>query len=54
MLAASLKARYAISYADGFAAATALLQEAPLITGDSELRAIAVEEKGLHVGWIGR
>ena len=34
MLAATLKVRHAISYADAFAVATALLQEAPLVTGD--------------------
>ena len=54
MLAATLKARHAISYADGFAAATALLQDAPLVTGDPELRALAVKEKSLQLKWIGR
>ena len=54
MLAATLKARYAISYADGFAAATALLQDAPLVTGDPELRAMAAKEKALQLEWIGR
>lgn len=54
MLAASLKGRYAISYADGFAAATALLQRAPLVTGDPELRAMAAKEKALQLEWIGR
>ncbi len=53
MLAATLKARYAISYADGFAAATAMLQEAPLVTGDPELRAMAAKEKALQLEWIG-
>jgi uncharacterized protein len=53
MLAATLKARYAISYADGFAAATALLQDAPLVTGDPELRAMAAKEKTLQLEWIG-
>ncbi|MGC2111040.1 MAG: type II toxin-antitoxin system VapC family toxin [Candidatus Korobacteraceae bacterium] len=54
MLAASLKARHAISYADGFAAATALLQEAPLVTGDPEMRTVATAEKALQLEWIGR
>jgi predicted nucleic acid-binding protein len=53
MLAATLKARYAISYADGFAAATALLEDAPLVTGDPELRAMAGKEKALQLEWIG-
>jgi predicted nucleic acid-binding protein len=54
MLAATLKAQHAISYADGFAAATALLQDAPLVTGDPELRAMAAKEKALRLEWIGR
>jgi len=49
-----LKARYAISYADGFAAATAMLQGAPLVTGDPELRVMAAKEKALRLEWIGR
>ncbi|MGH9632966.1 MAG: PIN domain-containing protein [Bryobacteraceae bacterium] len=52
MLAASLKSRNAISYADAFAAATALLREAPLVTGDPELRAMAAQEKSLKLEWI--
>jgi uncharacterized protein len=54
MLAATLKARCAISYADGFAAATALLQDAPLVTGDPEIKAMATAEKTLQLKWIGR
>jgi len=54
MLAATLKARHAISYADGFAAATAMLQGAPLVTGDPEIRAMAAKEKTLRLEWIGR
>jgi predicted nucleic acid-binding protein len=53
MFAAALKARYPISYADGFAAATAILQQAPLVTGDPELRAMAASEKQLLLDWIG-
>ncbi|MGA2371001.1 MAG: type II toxin-antitoxin system VapC family toxin [Candidatus Korobacteraceae bacterium] len=52
MLAATLKARHAISYADGFAAATAMLQHAPLVTGDPEIRAMAAKEKALQLEWI--
>ena len=54
MLAATLKARHAISYADGFAAATAMLQGAPLVTGDPELRVMAAKEKSLQLEWTGR
>ncbi|MGA2903064.1 MAG: PIN domain-containing protein [Candidatus Korobacteraceae bacterium] len=54
MLAATLKAWHAISYADGFAAATAILQDAPLVTGDPEIRAMAAKEKTLQLAWIGR
>lgn len=54
MLAATLKARHAISYADGFAAATALLQEAPLVTGNPEMRTMAAAEKALQLEWIRR
>jgi predicted nucleic acid-binding protein len=54
MLAATLKSRNAISYADAFAAATAISQEVPLVTGDPELKAMAVVEKALRVEWIGR
>lgn len=54
MLAATLKVRHAISYADAFAVATALLQEAPLVTGDPELKVLAGVEKTLQLEWIGR
>ena len=54
MLAATLKSRNAISYADAFAAATAILREVPLMTGDPELKVMAVTEKTLRVEWIGR
>jgi uncharacterized protein len=54
MLAATLKAKHAISYADGFAVATALLQNAPLVTGDPEIKALAEAEKTLQLEWIGR
>jgi uncharacterized protein len=54
MMAATLKARHPISYADGFAAATALLQDAPLVTGDPEIKAMAASENTLQLEWIGR
>jgi predicted nucleic acid-binding protein len=53
MLAATLKARHAISYADAFAAATAIQHDAPLVTGDPELHAMAAEGKTLQLEWIG-
>jgi ribonuclease VapC len=37
--AARLKARYPIAYADAFALATAIREQALLVTGDSEFRA---------------
>jgi uncharacterized protein len=52
MLAATLKARHAISYAEAFAAATAILRREPLVTGDPELQAMAVDEKTLKLEWI--
>jgi uncharacterized protein len=54
MLAATLKAKHAISYADGFAVATALLQDAPLVTGDLEIKTLAGTEKALQLEWISR
>ncbi len=47
--AAELKAQYAISYADSFAASLALTHDAPLLTGDPEFKAIP----GLRLHWIG-
>lgn len=41
MRAAALKAAHTISYADGFAVATALELGVPLVTGDPEIRALA-------------
>ena len=54
MLAATLKSRHAISYADGFAAATAIRHNLPLVTGDPEIRIMATTEKDLLVEWMGR
>lgn len=53
MLAANLKAAHAISYADGFAAATSILNNAPLVTGDPELRSMSANVKMLNIEWIG-
>ncbi len=53
MLAASLKSRHAVSYADAFAAATAILLGALLVTGDPELRVVATKEEKLGMEWIG-
>jgi uncharacterized protein len=52
MSAASLKSRHAISYADAFAAATAILVDARLVTGDPELRIMSADEKKLKIEWI--
>ncbi len=47
--AASFKARYKISLADGFAAALALEKKAELYTGDPEFKAL---EKEINISWI--
>lgn len=47
--AAQLKSKYPISYADGFAAATAADLSAALVTGDPDLRTVS----GLDLEWIG-
>ncbi len=52
MRAAHFKARHAISYADAFAAATAIGRGSPLVTGDPELRTMAEQEKTLKLEWI--
>lgn len=52
LFAASLKARHIISYADAFAAATAILNAAPLVTGDPELQAMSIGEKRLTIECI--
>ena len=53
MMAANLKARHAISYADAFAAATAIRWKAPLVTGDPEFLPLADGESLLTLQWIG-
>jgi ribonuclease VapC len=52
MRAARLKAHHAISYADAFAAATAIDRECPLVTGDPELRIMTEQEAALKLEWI--
>ncbi len=47
--AASLKGRFPISYADGFAAALAQRYNCPLVTGDPEFRKVTQ----LDLDWIG-
>jgi predicted nucleic acid-binding protein len=47
--AASLKARFPIAYADGFAAALAQRYNCPLVTGDPEFRRV----DQLELDWIG-
>lgn len=47
--AASLKGRFPISYADGFAAALAQKYNCALVTGDPEFRKVA----HLNLDWIG-
>lgn len=51
LAAATLKARYPISYADSFAAALARAHNALLLTGDPEFRAL--EKDGvLKISWL--
>ena len=53
MMAANLKSRHRISYADAFAAATAMSRASPLVTGDPELRRMAEQEPTLKLEWMG-
>ncbi len=48
--AARIKAGHALSYADCFAAATAIRERAPLVTGDPEFKKLG---KVLDIDWIG-
>ena len=50
--AAGLKARHALSYADAFAAVTAISRSIPLVTGDPELKVLGDRERGLELEWI--
>ncbi|MBE3112405.1 MAG: PIN domain-containing protein [Acidobacteria bacterium] len=48
--AARLKAVHARSYADCFAAATAIREQAPLVTGDPEFKKLG---QAVEIDWIG-
>lgn len=47
--AANIKARYPLSYADAFAVAVALRNDAAIITGDSEFKAVT---KLIQIDWL--
>ena len=52
LAAATLKADHPISYADSFAAALAMINRCPLLTGDPEFK--SVEKQGIiAVEWLG-
>ena len=51
--AAQIKGRYALSYADAFAVATAIRAQAPIVSGDPELKALAAAGV-VQLEWIGR
>src|SRR5882724_2409669 len=51
LVAAKLKAKYSISYADAFAAALTIKRKATLITGDDEFNALT-KEPGFKVKWL--
>jgi predicted nucleic acid-binding protein len=53
LAAARLKSQHPISYADAFAAATAIDVGLPLVTGDPELQAMTLNEPRLKLDWIG-
>ena len=47
--AAELKSKHRLSYADAFAAGLAIREQAALVTGDPELRAVS----DVTIDWIG-
>jgi len=51
--AARLKAKYAISYADSFAAVLSIARGVPLITGDPEFKKLAADGL-LTLHWLGK
>ncbi len=51
MKAARLKARFPISYADAFAAATAREENAILVTGDRDFKVLE-KERIVSVDWL--
>ncbi len=51
LAAASLKAKHPLSYADAFAAALAMINNCPLLTGDPEFRSL--EKQGIiSIEWL--
>lgn len=48
--AARIKAAHALSFADCFAAATAIRERAPLVTGDPEFKKLG---KTVEIDWVG-
>jgi predicted nucleic acid-binding protein len=48
--AARIKAKHALSFADCFAAATAIKERAPLVTGDPEFKKVG---RALDIDWLG-
>ena len=52
LAAAEWKSRYAISYADAFAVATAVREGAVLVTGDADFRPLA-EDGVVRLEWLG-
>ena len=51
--AANWKSKYAISYADAFAIATAVRQDAPLVSGDPDFQVFR-SNGAVKIEWIGR
>jgi predicted nucleic acid-binding protein len=51
LAAAGLKARYPISYADSFAAALAMINGCPLLTGDPEFKSLE-QERIISIKWL--
>lgn len=51
LIAAQLKGKYPISYADAFAIATAITHDCPLLTGDPEFRSV---ESLIKIEWLER
>jgi predicted nucleic acid-binding protein len=51
LAAAGLKARHPISYADSFAAALAMINGCPLLTGDPEFKSLE-QERIISIKWL--
>ena len=52
--AARWKSQFPISYADAFALETAKQAQAPLVTGDPELKVLAEQYPLVKLEWVGR